>query len=567
MFLPVSKKEMILRKWDYVDVVIVTGDAYIDHPSFGTAIVGRLLESHGYRVAILSQPNYNNSEDFKIFGKPRLFFGISAGNMDSIVSNYTGNGKIREKDVYSPYGNPYWDKDKSKKNRRRPDRATITYTNLAKQAFKDVPVVLGGVEASLRRFVHYDYKQEIIRASILADSKADILVYGMAERAILEIAERLKNEKSLEYISGTCERLSENNFNNRDKQFREIPSFEKIKSQIDLFMKAEETVEKDALSLVKNNLVQKQQAVWIWQNPPAETFSQDELDKLYMLPFMRVEHPAFKNVPAFKMICNSVTTTRGCSGNCSFCSIARHQGPRIVQRSAESIVKEINDIKQTKDFKGTITDLGGPTANLYGVKCKIDYKCNRIDCLYPKICKNLEIDENAFLNLLNKCKNISGVKNVKVSSGLRMELLLKTPRLLKKIIEEHLPGRLNIAPEHTEERILELMHKGYSGLLEEFVNLCNKISVSKIEYNPYFISSFPGCRTRDMKKLANKIKKLSVSVKQFQDFTPTPGTIATAMYVTGKDKNGKRLFVAKKVTERREQRQEVEKTMVFKSKR
>lgn len=564
-FLPVSKAEMDARGWDYVDVVLITGDAYVDHPSFGIALIGRWLEAHEYRVAILSQPRYDRSDDFTQFGRPRLFFGITAGNLDSIVANYTGNAKVRDRDDYSPGGNPYFGKDKSRTQRRRPDRATILYTNLARAAYPDVPTVLGGLEASLRRFVHYDYQQQKLRASVLADSKADLLVYGMGERAVLEIANRLSQREELNTISGTCERLTEKQ--QQTRQFDHtpliLPSWQEIQKDTGKFMEAELSVDKLARSLSSQQILQKQQAVWILQNRPALPLDTKELDTLYSLPFVRASHPTAGDVPAYGMIQHSVTIVRGCSGNCSFCAISRHQGSVVTSRSKKSVVAEVREIAKKQDFKGTISDLGGPTANLYGASCASPKPCKRHDCLYPKVCHHLQMDEDSFIELLKEVAGTKGVKHVFVSSGLRMELLLKTPKLLACLLSFHTPGAMKIAPEHTEEKVLRLMHKPSSQVFEKFITKCRTIAKKTgddIHFSPYFISAHPGCTKKDMERLVKKVKELDLSIRQFQDFTPTPGTLSTAMYVTGIDRDTKKnISVARKASERRAQRSVLEK--------
>lgn len=559
-FLPASTEEMAAVGWEYVDVVLVTGDAYVDHPSFGVALIGRWLEAHGYRVAIVSQPRYDRPDDFTRFGRPRLFFGITAGNLDSIVANYTGNAKVRDRDDYSPGGNPYFGKDKSRSRRRRPDRATILYANLAKAAYPDVPIILGGLEASLRRFVHYDYQQQKLRASVLADSKADLLVYGMGERAVLEIADRLSQGEDLCNISGTCERLTEKQ--HRIRRFDDtpltLPSWQEIRQDAGKFMEAEILIDKLARALSPQQVMQKQQAVWVLQNRGAAPLDTTELDKLYSLSFVRAAHPAAGDVPAYGMIRHSVTIVRGCSGNCSFCAISRHQGPVVTSRSKKSVLAEAEKITKMADFKGTISDLGGPTANLYGVSCVNTKPCKRHDCLYPKICRHLLIDENSFVELLKEVAAVKGVKHVFVSSGLRMELLLQTPKLLTRLIAFHTPGAMKIAPEHTEENVLRLMHKPGSQVLEKFLEKCRAIAEKTgkdIYFTPYFISAHPGCTKMDMENLLEKIRRLDIPVRQFQDFTPTPGTISTAMYCTGLDRDTKETIpVVRNASDRRLQR-------------
>ncbi len=559
-FLPASKAEMAARGWKHVDVVLVTGDAYVDHPSFGVALIGRLLEANGYRVAVLSQPRHHNPDDFRQFGQPRLFFGITAGNLDSIVANYSGNAKVRDRDDYSPGGNPYFGDQAEKKLRRRPDRATILYSNLARAAYPATQVVLGGLEASLRRFVHYDYQQQRLRGSVLTDAKADLLIYGMGERAVLEVAARLAEGRDLAGIPGTCERLTEKELEARGISAPLLlPSWAEIQADLPLFLEAELTVDRQARAYAPETLLQCQQAAWVVQHQPAAPLNTAELDALYSLPFTRKPHPACGDVPACRMIRDSITIVRGCCGNCSFCAISRHQGPKIISRSRDSVVQEAKRLAGQKDFSGTISDLGGPTANLYGTGCNSPQPCKRHDCLYPKVCKFFKIDEQAMLGLLDAVADCAGVKHLFVSSGLRMELLLKTPRLLRKLLLEHTPGAMKIAPEHTEDKVLRLMHKPGAAVLEEFLALCREIGAKagkNFHFTPYLIASHPGCTIADTEKMAARLSTLGLAVRQFQDFTPTPGTISTAMYVTGLDCEKRMpLPVAKKDSERRAQRQ------------
>ncbi|MBI5557850.1 MAG: YgiQ family radical SAM protein [Deltaproteobacteria bacterium] len=561
-FLPTTAAEMRARGWDRVDIILVTGDAYVDHPAFGVALIGRLLEANGYRVAILPQPRHDSPQAFREFGPPRLFWGITAGNLDSIVANYSGNAKVRDVDQYAPDGNPYFEERRIKSERRRPDRAAIRYANLARNAYAGIPIILGGLEASLRRFVHYDYQQGKVRASVLTDAKADLLVYGMGERAVLEIAKRLDAGGDLGGIDGTCQRFTEAQMENVAREACvPLPSWTEIEENKESFLSAELLIDKHARELSRSVLLQKQQAMWVIQYPPAAPLTTEELDQLYGLAFTRKPHPAAGDVPAYRMICHSITIVRGCFGNCSFCAISRHQGPVVTSRSAESILAEVVQVTKMADFRGTISDLGGPTANLYGLGCR-SKGCKRHDCLYDGVCRHLNIDENPFINLLDKVSKVQKVKNVFISSGLRMELLLNTPRLLKKILTSHTPGAMKIAPEHTVEHVLRLMHKQGADILPAFLALCRKISREtgrKIIFTPYFISAHPGCTMDDMRALAGDLRKLGLSVRQFQDFTPTPGTISTAMYVSGLDRyKRKPVYVAYHSKERMKQRQVLE---------
>jgi uncharacterized radical SAM protein YgiQ len=564
--LPHTMDECLLRGWDTVDIVLVTGDGYVDHPSFGVALIGRLLESQGYRVAILSQPRHDRPDDFRRFGKPRLFFGITAGNLDSIVANYTGNGKVRDVDSYSKDGNPWRSEEKSKANRRRPDRAAIVYANLARGAYKDVPIILGGVEASLRRFVHYDYKQNKLRGSVLTDGKADLLIYGMGEKAITAAAENLKTGKAISSIAGSCERLTDqqyNEFSNRNspETYTILPSWQEIQKERSLFLDAELLIDRHARSYSSKILIQKQQSGWIVQHPSPQILTTAELDSLYSLPFTRKPYPTTANIPAYHMIRHSLTIVRGCSGNCSFCAITRHQGPTISSRSKGSVKKEVLAITKMDDFKGTISDLGGPTANLYGTSCAIG-GCKKHDCLYPKVCKHLQVNETSMLDLLREAASVKGVKHVFISSGLRMELLLKTPKLLQKLISSHLPGSMKIAPEHTEEDVLRLMHKESHAMLHHFVKECRNIArqqKKEIRFTPYVITAHPGSTIKSAEALAKKMQELNLQVRHFQDFTPTPGTISTAMFVTGLDPEKKKKIHIAAQSEKSRQRSILEK--------
>jgi uncharacterized radical SAM protein YgiQ len=601
--LPTSWQECQLRGWTRLDILLVTGDAYVDHPSYGVALIGRLLLSHGYLVAILAQPRFDTAADFRDFPPPALFCGITAGNLDSIVANYSGNGKVRDTDAYSPDGNPWRGQVRSKSERRRPDRASLLYSSLARSAFPGVPIVLGGIEASLRRFVHYDYKQEQLRSSFLTDAKADLLVYGMGEKAVLAIAAKCRNKEPLSGIAGTCQRLTdrqladffpevgctpctnsqpgtelnsvprdnnnqpetESNSGSRDNQvgarsapyFRAdlkayrnekvlvLASWQEILASPSLFLDAEMAIDRHARASSPKLILQRQQSLWLVQHPAPPPLSPEELDGLYSLPFSRRPHPAGQEIPAHRMIKDSVTIVRGCAGNCSFCAITRHQGPAIVSRSRDSIRLECQTIAGMAGFTGTITDLGGPTANLYGTSCAIG-SCKKRDCLYPKLCTNLRIDEDLFLGLLEEVGRIDGVRHAFISSGLRMELLLRTPRLLERILSKHTPGALKIAPEHSDDGLLELMHKEPHALLQRFVAACRKIGKKlgkKIELSPYAIISHPGSTPDLAEKLGKDMKELGLQLRQFQDFTPTPGTLSTAMYVTGLRPDSKKPLV------------------------
>jgi len=568
--LPISWQECRRRGWDELDILLVTGDAYVDHPAFGVALIARLLDSRGYRVAVLPQPRYDRPDDFRQFPPPRLFCGITGGNLDSIVANYSGNGKVRDFDAFSPAGNPWRGEERSRANRRRPDRAVLLYAQLARAAFGATPLVLGGIEASLRRFVHYDYKQDKLRASCLTDAKADLLVYGMGERAVLEIAARIAGGEAIpDGIPGTCSRLSENELRQElpdctaapGDGYLVLPSWADIGRDPALFLDQELELDRHARAAAGTIVLQRQQSHWVLQYPPAAPLDSRELDALYALPFSRRPHPAAPDIPAYRMIRDSVTIVRGCSGNCSFCAITRHQGPKVISRSRESIVSEVQRLSKMDDFGGTVSDLGGPTANLWGTSCAIG-GCAKNDCLHPRVCPKLQVAEAEFLQLLHEVARVAGVEHVFISSGLRMELLLKTPALLRRIIERHTPGALKIAPEHTDADLLTLMHKEPHAVLRQFIRTCRRIAGElgrDLRFSPYIITAHPGCSEGQVRQLVNDLRALDLQVRAFQDFTPTPGTISTAMFVTGRRRDNKApLTVPKNTSERKKQREIIE---------
>lgn len=567
--LPISWKECRNRGWSFLDILLITGDAYVDHPSFGVALIGRYLEHHGYKVAILPQPQFNDPRDFSEFPAPRLFCGITAGNLDSIVANYSGNGKVREVDNYSPNGSPWRNEEKNKNNRYRPDRACLIYANLARSVFKNTPIILGGLEASLRRFVHYDYKQDKLRSSFLTDAKADLLVYGMGERTVLEVAKKCQNGQSLQAINGSCERITDAELEARFPEYRNdhanfllLPSYQKIVDDNEIFLDAELALEKHSRSGSQKIILQKQQHHWVVQHPAVPALPTTDLDALYALKYTRKPHPATPDIPAYTMIKDSVTIVRGCSGNCSFCAISRHQGATVQSRSISSIVKECSQLASQKSFSGTISDLGGPTANLFGTSCDLA-SCKKRDCLYPTLCKHLKIDEAAFLQLLDEVAAIDKIHHIFISSGMRMELLLQTPKLLKKILKHHTPGAMKIAPEHSSKEVLALMHKEPHSLLQRFIKHCRQLSKQlnkPIKFVPYLISAHPGCTVHHARQLAEDMAALNLIISKFQDFTATPGTLSTAMYVAGRDfTTKKKIYVARNSRERLEQRRMLEK--------
>jgi uncharacterized radical SAM protein YgiQ len=534
-FLPTSKKDMTQLGWNQLDVIIITGDAYVDHPAFGPILIARFLEAKGFKVGIISQPDCKTNSDFLELGSPRLFFGISAGNMDSMVNLYTAQKKLRSEDAYSPGG----------KTRLRPNRATIVYTQKVRTLFKNVPVVLGGIEASLRRIPHYDYWSNKLRNSILFDSKADILVYGMGERPVLEIAERLaagEHIYKLDNIRGTVV-ISRSNSTGV-----QLPEFLNSLSGQD-FIKQHKIFENH---FRKNVLSQKFGNRFLIHNPPAHPLLQSEMDDIYDLPFTREPHPMYrgKKIPAFLQIRNSVTSHRGCFGGCSFCAIGLHQGKMIQSRSRDSILKELKEITQKEYFKGTISDIGGPTANMYEMNCKLDISetCQRNSCLFPSICFQLDISHKEQKKLLSSARKLQGIKHIFVSSGIRFDLALNDKEYIRQLAKHHVSGLLKLAPEHKSEKVLKLMCKPAFELYEKFWQYfgtyCKKIG--KEQYIvPYLIAGHPGATLQDTIELAVYLKKSNIKLKQIQEFTPTPMTASTYMYYTGTDRKEKRINIPK----------------------
>ena len=518
-----------------VDVMIVSGDIYLDHPSFGTAIIARVLHNAGYSVCIVSQPEYYDPNYINTLPDVRLFIGINAGNLDSIVANYTSNRTIRKNDSYSIDGIPTFSNGKLK----RPDRATIFYTSYIKSRYKNVPIVLGGIEASLRRAVHYDYIQQKIRRSVLTDSKADLLIYSMGELAIIDVAHAVENGTPLSDIRGTAYRTK------TPPNGTYLPSYDDIQSDRKQLIKLNNIMEDNMNPDMADTLIQEQSSGdYVVINPPQRLLTTEELDAVYELPYRR-DYPDYcSRVPAWNMIKESVTAVRGCFGRCSFCAITLHQGAAVTSRSAESVRAEIARIAKAKYFHKTITDVGGPTANMYGLKCRIGW-CRSPHCLVPTLCKNLIINDD-FLKLLQSIKNIDGVKNVFVSSGLRHDLCLHKPLETEYIIRNATSGHLKIAPEHIDDRILRLMRKPPNAAFEQFISLFERVKKQhnlKFYILPYIILSFPGSTADSVKKLKSFLQHHHILTYQFQDFTPTPATLATAMYCAECDIEGKRINV------------------------
>lgn len=542
MFLPVTTKEMKEKGWQQADFVLVTGDAYVDHHSFGTAIIGRLLERYGYKVAVLPQPDYKSAEDFQRFGKPRLGFLINSGVVDSMVNNYSVFKHRRKTDEYAPGG----------KAGNRPDRAVIVYANRAKEAYKDVPVIIGGIEASLRRLGHYDYWSDKVRRSILLDSKADLLIYGMGERAVIEIAEALDSgiaARDITWVRGTCYRAKDLAIAEGagEGSLKILPSFDEISADKEAYARSFALQFKNNDSISAVALAEKYtDTVYVIQNPPQPPLEREELDDVYALPFENEWHPMYNEmggVPAFKEIKFSVVSSRGCFGGCSFCALTFHQGRIIQTRSHESILEEAKLMTWDPDFKGYINDVGGPTANFRAPACEKQLTkgvCTNRQCLFPTPCKNLKVDHKDYLSLLRKLREIPRVKKVFIRSGIRFDYLIydKDRTFLRELCEHHVSGQLKVAPEHVCDPVLQKMGKPGRSVYDEFIREYRKMNekLGKEQYVvPYLMSSHPGSTMKEAVELAEYLRDLGYMPEQVQDFYPTPSTISTCMYYTGLD--------------------------------
>lgn len=547
-FLPTTKKEVELREWGELDVILFSGDAYIDHPAFGISVIGRVLEAAGYRVAIIPQPDWHGDfRDFKKLGRPRLFFGVSAGAMDSMVNKYTANKRLRSEDAYSPNG----------RHDLRPEYPSIVYSNILRQLYPDVPIVLGGIEASLRRLTHYDYWKDCIRKSVLCDSGADIVIYGMGEKQIISIAQALENGrkiKDIKDIPQTAYLCKEGDIpegittNDIVLHSHEECLYNK-KFQAENFKHIEEESNKKHAQ----RILQKVDSQYIVVNPPYPTMTTEEVDATYDLPYTREPHPKYKGkvIPAYEMIKFSVNIHRGCFGGCSFCTISAHQGKFIASRSKESILKEVKQVIQMPDFKGYLSDLGGPSANMYGMagkNIKACEHCKRPSCIHPEICPNLNTDHSKLLDIYRTVDALPGIKKSFIGSGVRYDLLLhnaknektnhSTQEYTRELIKNHVSGRLKIAPEHTSDRVLYLMRKPSFKQFYQFKRIFDKINKEenlRQQIIPYFISSHPGCKEEDMAELAVITKDLDFHLEQVQDFTPTPMTVSTEAWYSGYD--------------------------------
>lgn len=550
--LPVNMQESLKRGWDELDVVFVTGDAYIDHPAFGVPLLARWLEHHGFRTGIIAQPDWKNIDSFKVLGRPRLFFAVAAGAMDSMVAHYTPAGKIRRDDAYTP-GNMHG---------ARPNRATIVYTSCCKAAYRDVPVVIGGIEASLRRFAHYDYWEDKVRRSILFDSKADLLVYGMGETPLLTIAKRLKSGEdvgNLADIRGTAVAARASDAPSAALQ---IPSFDQVSSDKSKYAEAFKLIANEQNPYSGRAISQAHGDRALLCNPPSLPLTRAELDTVYSLPFTRTPHPSYSEpIPAWEQIKASITTHRGCSGGCAFCAITHHQGKFIQSRSEKSILGEIEKVAGEKWCRGSISDIGGPTANMYGVRCQAPdsgHSCRRHSCLYPSICRNLYLADKEGANLLRRARQVNGVRHTAVASGIRFDLLLKQPGYFEELTDNHVGGLLKVAPEHLCEPVTRIMRKPGEKPFAEFLEMFRLKSLKAGKRQavvPYLISGHPGCTISDMVDLALKLKSLGLKVEQVQDFTPTPGTLSTCIYYTGIDPfSGEAVYVPRGAREKRLQK-------------
>ena len=547
-WLPSSKKEVKQRGWEELDVILFTGDAYIDHPSFGAAVIGRVLEAEGLKVAIVPQPNWTDDlRDFKKLGKPGLFFAVTGGNMDSMVNHYTAGKRKRHNDAYTPGG----------KSGFRPDYATITYSNIIKKLFPDIPLIIGGIEASLRRLTHYDYWSDKLMPSILVDAKADMLFYGMGEKSIVDFARLMKrgvpveNLTTIPQTSFLVDADSDYATKKNWDEF-ELSSHEECLDDRKKFARNFMHIEEESNKMEAKKLVQQIGNKKIVVNPPWPTFKENEIDRVYDLPYTRLPHPRYQNketIPAYEMIRHSINIHRGCFGGCTFCTISAHQGKFIASRSEKSVLKEVEKVTEMPDFKGYISDLGGPSANMYkmkGIHEEICRKCKRPSCIFPTICKNLDTSHKPMLDLYEKVRQNPKIKKAFVGSGIRYDMILgktgneETDKVnrqyLREVVKHHVSGRLKVAPEHSSDEVLKFMRKPSFKLFEELNEEFKKINKEENlnqQLIPYFISSHPGSKSEDMADLAIKTKQMNFRLEQVQDFTPTPMTLATVVYYSG----------------------------------
>jgi uncharacterized radical SAM protein YgiQ len=568
-FLPISKEDMKERGWDQLDFLLISGDAYVDHPSFGTAIISRILEKEGYRVGIIAQPDWKSVDAFKILGRPKYAVLVTSGVIDSMVNHYTASKKVRSDDVYSPGGKAGY----------RPDRAVIVYCNRVREAFKDIPIIIGGIEASLRRFAHYDYWDDKVRRSILQDSRANLLVYGMGEKPILEIAGMLKQGipvNEIKEVRGTAYIASYEDLPDEIKEHMDsgakkgkyavLPSFEEVSEDKAEYAKAFKIQYEEQDAITGRTLIQKHGDKYVVQNPPIMPLSEKEMDRIYALPYERTYHPIYEKyggIPAIKEVEFSITSHRGCYGGCSFCALNFHQGRVIQRRSQKSVINEARKLTMLPNFKGYIHDVGGPTANFRGRACEKQDKsgvCKNRQCLYPEPCKNLIVDHSEYLDLLRKLRELPGVKKIFIRSGIRYDYLMldKNDEFFTELCEHHVSGQLKVAPEHVVNRVLHRMGKPSREVYDRFVKKFYEINqkLNKEQYLvPYLISSHPGSDLKAAVELAVYLNKIKYTPEQVQDFYPTPGTLSTCMFYTGLDpRDMKKVYVPKSPKEKVMQR-------------
>jgi uncharacterized radical SAM protein YgiQ len=551
-FLPTTRADMQARGWEQLDIIIVSGDAYVDHPAFGPVLIARFLEGRGFKVGIIAQPDWHSAEPFKALGKPRLFFGVAAGNLDSMLNRLTAQKKNRSEDQYSPGG----------RTSCRPDRATIVYAQRCREAYPDVPIILGGIEASLRRIAHYDYWSDKVRRSILFDAKADLLIFGMGERPVWEVADRMRRGERIDQIRdvrGTAYIINDAEMKAHeadpakraaDRKTVVLPSYEEVIADKRAFAVMSRDFQMETNPGNARPLAQRHGNRAIYMNSPARPLEDGAgasdatvaMDELYDLPFNRVPHPMYKErIPAYETVKHSIVLMRGCFGGCTFCSITEHEGRVIQSRSSESVLREVRALRRMGDFRGTITDLGGPTANMYKLKCKsedIERKCRKLSCVHPGVCENLQTDHGPLIDVMRQVREEEGVKHVFIASGVRYDLAERSPEYVKELAAHHVGGQLSVAPEHVSPRVLEKMKKPGIESFERFQNMfaCASEEAGKEQYDiPYFISGHPGSTLEDMVELALWLKKNGKRPRQVQDFIPTPMALATAMYYSGFD--------------------------------
>jgi len=550
-FLPTSRADLEARGWAELDIVIVSGDAYVDHPAFGPVLIARFLEGRGFKVGIIAQPDWKSAEPFRALGKPRLFFGVSAGNLDSMLNRLTAQKKNRSEDQYSPGG----------RTGCRPDRATVVYAQRCREAYPGVPIVLGGIEASLRRIAHYDYWSDTVRRSMLLDAKADLLVFGMGERPVWEVADRLRRGErigDIRDVRGTAFPINDGEMKRHeadparmvaDRKVVVLPSYEEVVADKRAFAEMSRRFQLETNPGNARPLAQRHGARGVYFNPPAlpledgaGTGAAPSMDELYDLPFTRVPHPMYRErIPGYDTVKHSLVLMRGCFGGCTFCSITEHEGRVIQNRSAESVLREIRALRRQGDFRGTITDLGGPTANMYKLACKspeIESKCRRLSCVHPGVCENLKTDHGPLIQLMQRVRKEEGVKHVFIASGVRYDLAERSPEYVEELARHHVGGQLSVAPEHVSPRVLEKMKKPGIESYERFQAMfaCASKDAGKEQYDiPYFISGHPGSTLEDMVELALWLKRNGRRPRQVQDFIPTPMAMATCMYYSGID--------------------------------